>query len=237
MALTFVSGSIEEFYTQVNRRIRKKKRANPKEQTCVMPVGIFLVLDKDNGGDTKAEELINRFFIMDKESSEFIDFYYLGWRMRHDNPVFNINLFSKCRDVLRECGVNEFSGNADIILVDAELSFNAESPILNLDRAMRIDISLDLQSEVYPTVGHFLYAVVRAAKEYNENHKGSEIYSPIECISNSLGIGQARKSLISFMLDQFGKFINAKQLQAFDVKQIGPKLSISDIKKMVRQMK
>lgn len=237
MALTFVSGSIEEFCTQVDRRIRKKKRVNPQKQNCVMPVGIFLVLDKANGGDTKAEELINRFFFLNKESSEFIDFYYLGWSMRNEKPVFDIKLFSECRDVLRKRCIREFSGNADLILVDAELSNDNESPILNFDRAMRIDLSLDLQSKDYPTVGHLLCEVVKAAMEYNENHKGTKMYSPIECISNILGIRQAGKSVKNFILDKFGKPINAEQLQAFAVKQIGPKQSISDIKQMVHQMK
>ena len=229
MTFAFASGSIEEFIVNVEQRLKVKSRANPNAQNCVIPIGIMLVLDKANGGDDKAEELVRRFFLLDYESSEFIDFYYMGWCMRNKKLEFRRELFTECREVLRRSGIEQFGGNADVILVDSELAKDHATPILHFDQAIRIDLSLDLQSKEYPTVGSFLYAVVHAARKNTAVNKENPFCSPITGISNEIGLQQVRKSLLDYVLEKFGKIINAKQLQAFAVKRIGPKKSLSEI--------
>src|SRR6185436_20716036 len=43
----------------------------------VMPIGMIRVLDKENGGDVTAQELIRRFRLLHAESKNAIDFYFL----------------------------------------------------------------------------------------------------------------------------------------------------------------
>jgi len=229
MVYAFAHGSIEEFIVKVRTRLRAKLRARPDAQNCVIPICIMMVLDRANGGDDKAEELVRRFFLLHDESSEFIDFYYMGWCMRNGKLEFIRELFSECREVLRISGIDQFGGNADVILVDSELAKDNASPVLHFDQAIRIDLSLDLQSKEYPTVGSFLYAVIHAARENTTANNGSPFCSPITCISNELGLRQVRKSFCDFVLEKFGKIINAKQLQTFAVKRICPKKSLTEI--------
>src|SRR4051794_7914201 len=93
----------------------------------VMPCGLLLVIDKDNGGDITAEELVKRFHLLDQESRDIIDFYFLGWKWvgswRREGIRFDLAAFESCRKTLRDAGVDHFGGNADLILVDAHYRF------------------------------------------------------------------------------------------------------------------
>src|SRR6266545_5408776 len=81
--------------------LAQERAENKKNSDFVMPIGIFLVLDKRNGGDVTAEELVRRFHLLHVESHKAIDFYFLGWQWRDNwdhskGIVFNLDSFQKC---------------------------------------------------------------------------------------------------------------------------------------------
>jgi hypothetical protein len=48
-------------------------------KSFVMQVGLFLLIDEENGGDATARELCKRFHLLNSESQNVIDFYFLLW--------------------------------------------------------------------------------------------------------------------------------------------------------------
>jgi len=112
------------------------------QRNFVLPVGLCSVIDKENGGDTTAEELVGRFNLLDFESRNVIDFYFLGWSKSPEPSKdirFDLTAFEDFQLRLRDFGIPIFGGNADLILVDAE--YSAEKVTLNFPEAIRIDLS------------------------------------------------------------------------------------------------
>ncbi len=75
----FRPGPLSEFKHRLHLQM-KELASESGESSFLMPVGLFPVIDKGNGGDTAAEELVRRFKLLDFESKNIVDFYFLGWR-------------------------------------------------------------------------------------------------------------------------------------------------------------
>lgn len=129
---------------QFRRRLLKRMKQLSDESArnqFRLPVGLFLVVDRANGGDATAQELTSRFKLIGLECRDVIDFYFLGWRRDSSgNLVFEPRRFFDCRNFLKECGIKEFGGNADLILVDA-VRHESGSVTLDFQHAIRIDLS------------------------------------------------------------------------------------------------
>jgi hypothetical protein len=79
------------------------------ETEFFMPVGLFLVVDKENGGDATAEELVSRFEFLDFESRNVVDFYFLGWLQDSGgNLKFSLTDFRQFRSFLIGKGIKQF---------------------------------------------------------------------------------------------------------------------------------
>ena len=199
---------------------------------CVFPVGLLLVIDQKHGGDKTAQELVKRFFLLDKESAARIDFYYLGWgvdkgwidRLDPEDLKFDLEGFVACREILKKAGVKEFGGNADLILVDAIADANEVH--LRFDEAVGINLSKATYSGQFGTLGQFLEDLLQAAEELNL--EGTNV-SPSWKISDKLGIAYAKESLLQWVLDKWGAFIGAKQLRGLAVRNIGPRIKLSEL--------
>src|SRR5712692_5387445 len=85
----FRPGPLSEFKQRLHLQM-KELASESGESRFLMPVGLFPVIDKDNGGDTAAEELIRRFKLLDFESKNIVDFYFLGWRESF-RGIFGLN--------------------------------------------------------------------------------------------------------------------------------------------------
>src|SRR5580692_55389 len=71
-------GDVAIFKQRLLHRLKLLAQESGRSQ-FVMPVGLVLVIDKQNGGDVTAQELVDRFGVVDMESRNLIDFYFLGW--------------------------------------------------------------------------------------------------------------------------------------------------------------
>ena len=202
----------------------------------VMPVGLVLVIDKHNGGDVTAQELVNRFGVVDMESRNLVDFYFLGWRRTTDEEkdrgdeggaiTFDLGSFEKFRTALREAGVGQFGGNADLILVDAHHAPGDVS--LNFAQAIRIDLSLSRAENDFPTLGGFLQALIEAAGQVRHD-KALQGGGLVFAISDQLGLAIAKRSLLDTFLEKFGKVFGAKRMAAVAVRKLGPVVRLRDL--------
>jgi hypothetical protein len=200
------------------------------ETVGVVPLGLILVVDEAHGGDSTAKEIVNRFHLLDRESGNIIDFYYLGWRTRkRGDLLFDLDLFSSWRKELKRVGVKHFGGNADLILVDLQIS--PEGCTLRFDNAIYIDLAKRVKTGDFPTLGEFLQAVVSTAEEARSLTTGNEA-SPVFRISDQLGVLFAKESLLDFILDKFGKFLGARRLSAMTVRNLGPRVALADFREL-----
>ena len=75
-------GGFNDLKNVIIKRMRKlaeerKSIGQDKQKShFVMPVGLFLVIDKENGGDITAQELCDRFDLLNVESKKIIDFLF-----------------------------------------------------------------------------------------------------------------------------------------------------------------
>jgi hypothetical protein len=225
----FSVGQVFEFKERVLHRLETLSTESGGD-TLVMPVGLFLLVDEANGGDATAQELAARFNLLDAESRNVIDFYFLGWHKcpREKGICFSLEAFSEFRAALREAGVGRFGGNADLVLVDAALAPGGVS--LDFSSAIRVDLSAGAAREDFPTLGGFLQGIVAAADELRAgaaSAAGAE--SPVFTISDKLGLAMAKESLLDAFLDKLGAIIGAKKLAAVAVRDLGPKLSLDEL--------
>src|SRR4051812_8451001 len=123
-ACTMAVSDIADFNRTLIHRLSRLYLENylhAERKSFVMPVGLFLVIDEENGGDMTARELFKRFNLLHSESQDVIDFYFLGWEWvkswdRSAGIRFNLKSFESCRKALRDIGIDRFGGNADLIL-------------------------------------------------------------------------------------------------------------------------
>jgi hypothetical protein len=227
------------FKQRLLHRLKELAEESGRSQ-FVMPVGLVLVIDRTNGGDVTAQELVDRFRLVDMESRNLIDFYFLGWRRTADEsdrgaghpeagkqgdatePAirFDLKSFEKFRTALKDAGVGQFGGNADLILVDAH--YAPDDISLDFQEAIRVDLSLSRAEDDFPTLGSFLQAVIEAAEQVRHDAVLLQDGGLVFAISDKLGLAIAKKSLLDAFLEKFGKILGAKKLAAVAVRRIGP---------------
>ena len=222
---------MSEFRQRVVHRLKALARESGSDR-LVLPVGIFLLIDKEHGGDATAEELAARFRLLDFESRNVIDFYFLGWHAASQSDSnhgvrFDIEAFAACRTALREAGVANFGGNADLLLVDAVYDEKAVS--LDFSRACRIDLSLAVAQESVVRLGSFLQSVIEAAEMVARMPEQTTHQGVVYAISDRLGLAIARESMLDYVLATWGTIIGAKRLAAISVRNLGPSVDLADI--------
>ena len=210
-----------------------------KAHDFVMPIGLFLVIDKKNGGGITGNELIRRFHLLDLESKNAIDFYFLGWRWRneidHSKGIrFDLHSFEECRNALRDIGVKTpFGGSADLILVDLRYRYrngprDADGlPAyygyteldLNFPEAIQINLATSRDKGEIPPLGDFLQSIIEVAESL---HERGDNQSPVYSISDKLGIATAKRSFLDFILKKWGGIIGADKLAPLAVRNLGP---------------
>jgi hypothetical protein len=196
-------------------------------QDFTFPIGIFLVLDEANGGDSAAWEIVRRKFFLRSESKDFIDFYYFGWKETlRDGWFFSLSAFQDCRAALTKAGIKKFGGNADLILLDVEK--RGDDFLLRFDQALSLDLSKMLQEGHIVTVGNFLQALVETTREVLER-------DPTGCrglvapVSDSMGIAVAKESLLDFVLKKWGEAIGGAKLLKFCTRSLGPQMTLDEL--------
>jgi hypothetical protein len=230
-------GGFDDLKSVILRRMRKlaqERKSNSKDKKTshfVMPVGLFLVIDKENGGDITAQELFDRFDLLNLESKQFIDFYFLGWEWiregeRKKGIKFNLDAFNDCRETLKKFGIKQFGGNADLILVDAEY-YSDKKVKLDFSKAIYINLSSNVQSQNIPPLGEFLQSIISVAEELSTTAQND--VNIVWSISDKLGIATSKKSLLDFIFEKFGKIIGAKKLSVIAVKNLGPSVDLNKI--------
>jgi hypothetical protein len=220
--------------------------AQRPRRRLIVPVGLLLVVDEENGGDTTAQELVKRFNLLHVESQNAIDFYFLGWEWklygdRSKGIRFNPESLHSCRKALKSVGIRTSGSNAELILVDAVFeetlgsydedgtrSIRYPSSIeLNFKEAMYVNLSKSKDDKNIPSVGDFLQSIITAAedvREASENSKGC-VFS----ISDKLGLATAQESFLDYIFDKWGKIIGAKKLSAVTVRDIGPVVELNSL--------
>jgi hypothetical protein len=194
-------------------------REEMRERFC-MPIALILVLDKDNGGDATAEELVRRFKLLDSESGTAIDFYFLGWT-KIDTPPhieFDLDAFYECRHALEGMGVKRFGGYADLILVDVSFWYEDQTYLrytLNFPQAIYVELG---HKEKIGPVGEFLQELIQAATEIKE---AGSVDIPTYRISDKLGLAIAKRSFLEFVFEKWGKLIGASKLERLAVRNVG----------------
>lgn len=211
----------------------KALAAESGEERVVLPVGIFLLIDKANGGDATAQELAARFNLLDFESRNVIDFYFLGWRPLGSGPPnegvrFDLDAFSACRDALRQAGISKFGGNADLLLVDA--IYEDGRAYLDFSKACRIDLSRASAEKTITTLGSFLQSVIEAAEAVASSPHTASAEGVVFSISDRLGLVMAKNSILEFFLKTWGKVIGAERLALVAVRDLGPKINLADLR-------
>lgn len=233
--------TFDSFIRTLNSRIYylaqeiEKKTRNNGDFNFVFPVGMFLVLDTDNGGDVTGEELIKRFHLLHAESRNAIDFYFLGWqwinRSEHSKGIkFDLDSFEDCRNALKKAGVKKFGGSADLILVDVRYRQRSDTQggrtpygyselDFNFPEAIRVNLSTSRENKEIPPLGDFLQSIISVAEELHEEGGTS---NPVFSISDRLGIATARGSFLDFILKKWGAIIGADKLATLAVRNLGP---------------
>lgn len=201
-------------------------------KSFVMPVGLFLVIDEENGGDATARELCKRFHLLDSESQDVIDFYFLGWQWvkRWDRAAgirFDLASFESCRRSLKAAGVDRFGGNADLILADAHFGLRGSS--LNFRKAIHVNLASSAAGGEIPPLGEFLQSIIEAAARVRESRADLEDVGAVFSMSDRLGLATAKKSLLDYIFRKWGEVIGAKRLQAVAVRNIGPRVKLRDL--------
>ncbi len=226
--------------------VEPDKNKRPRRRV-VLPVGLFLVVDAENGGDVTAQELIKRFNLLHVESQNAIDFYFLGWDWkwpgdRSHGISFDPQSLQSCRRILKKAGVKTSGGNAELILVDAVFegtlgSYSGDGTggiwypsgvSLNFKEAIYVNLSRSREEKDIPPLGDFLQSIISAAEDVREagrNPSNGVVFS----ISDKLGLATAQQSFLDFIFDKWGKIIGAKKLAAVAVRNIGP---VVDLEKL-----
>jgi hypothetical protein len=218
-------GTVVQFRRRLLKRLKELSDESGKN-AFRMPVGLFLVVDRENGGDATAQELTSRFNLIDLESRNVIDFYFLGWSKNSSgNIAFDPNGFSDCRNFLKQSGIKEFGGNADLILVDA-VRHESGSVTLDFQHAIRIDLSTRKAEKGFPTLGSFLESIIAAAQAVKDDVHRATATGTVFAISDRLGIAIAKDSILNFILEKWGKIIGARKLKELAVTNLGPSLEI-----------
>lgn len=220
------SGAIQDFKQRVlDNMLRLRSETGMNE--LAVPVGIFLVIDRENGGNDTGEELIRRFNLIDVESRDLIDFFFLGWSRSDSGPSrisFDLSAFQSCRDALRKAGVGGFGGYADLFVFDAWL--RDRRVFLDFEHALHIDLAESIGAKRIPSVGKFLEGLLQSI-EGIRNDAAMDRSSVIR-ISDQLGLAVAKHSVLRVVLDKWGSIIGAGSLTDLATRRVGPSLDLAN---------
>lgn len=227
---SYAAGGMATFRQRLLHRLRALS-AEAGGGQVVLPVAMLLVVDKANGGDATAEELVARFNLLDLESRKVIDFYFLGWQSagakgRPGCIRFDLEDFASCRSALARAGLQKFGGNADLILVDA--SYDGQRAQLNFSSAIYIDLARAIAEHDIASLGGFLQALIDAAASVAKSGT-AERAGLVFAISDKLGLAVARASILEFILKKFGEVIGAKKVAGLAVRNLGPKVDLASL--------
>ena len=211
---------------------------------CI-PVGLLLVVDEEHGGDVTAQELCRRCRLLDAESRDAIDFYFLGWEWadpddRAKGIRFNLGLFEDCRNRLKKQGIAAFGGNADLILVDAccERSLNSHpaasglppTPVhrysVDFTKAIYVNLSKGVAQGRISSVGEFLQSIIQVAAEMADSGAFQDSGAKVVRISDRLGLATAKESIVTFVLQKWASVVGGDRLADIAVRNLGPKLDL-----------
>jgi hypothetical protein len=181
-----------------------RRRREQVDGLTVMPIALCLAIPEKFGGNKDAVEMINRFGLIDMLSGTAIDFYYFGWSVIGiDGSDMNFDrlAFKNCWDWLFKEGVEDFGGNADLIIVDATLS-SQDTISLNFREAIRIDLALALKRSRIDTLGAFLDSLMKAAIKVSESEHLEQ--RPVFRISDMMALTSLWESVFKKALDKLG---------------------------------
>lgn len=215
------------------------------EQYFLMPIGLLLVVDEENGGDVTAQQLIKGFHLLDRESASIIDFYFLGWDWLrptdHSKGLrFDLRSFDSCRQVLKGNGIKLFGSTAELILVDVHfwchISLFADTGIhlvggrrtmLNFSEAIHVNLSRGRDDGDIPPIAQFFHAIIQATEDVRLSAASADAI--VFSVSDKLGLATAKQSFLEFVFDKWGKFIGAKTLAHLAVRNIGPQVNLDKL--------
>jgi hypothetical protein len=195
------------------------------EAEFAFAVAFFFVIDERNGADDTAKELVRRFALLDSESGNVLDFYFLGWRQSADPSKgleFDLAAFEGFRDAFRRNGIKEFGGNADLILCDAW--YRKPRVFLDFTCSLHINLSDAVKKGKIDKLGSFLETLIDATNDLRSVKSGDSITFRI---SDKLGLAVARQSILEFLLEKWGKLIGAKKLEILATRNIGPRVDLA----------
>jgi hypothetical protein len=223
---SYASGDINDFRQRVlDNALRLQTETGLDELT--FPVAILLVLDRANGGNDLGEELVRRFNLIDMESRDIIDFFFFGWGRRSTNSTdltFDLVEFNACHEALKRVGVRGFGGYADLLLFDVWL--RNSRVILDFEHALHIDLVEAVAARRITNVGSFIGGLLQAVQDIrNEDHT----LSTTTIVSIRLGLATARRSLIDYLLERWGKIVGAASLVALTPRRIAPEVDLARI--------
>lgn len=198
-------------------------------ESLVMPVGLLLIIDHDNGGDASASEAIRRFNYLDFESRDFVDFYFLGWkRTVKASPhsiTFSLDGFSACKRALERAGVRQFGGYADLILLDAV--YNGHAITLNFAEAMHIDLAAAVKGMQIESIGRLLQSIIEGIAMLKNDQDFAK--RPTFYLSDYLSLAIAKDSMLDAILTKLAHYIGGKKLKAVVTRDIGPVIGLSEL--------
>jgi hypothetical protein len=215
MEMAFAPGSFEEFVATLSWRVQDVADESGLP-TIRIPIGICIVLSSNHGGNAIAEELIRRFHLLNLESGSYIDFYFPGWyesSRESEQLEFSLSEFVETKSELRKAGVTRFSGNADLLLVDAERTTEGDT-VLHFDSAVRLDLPRLLDTDGHITLGSVLETLMDTAREAPKDN-------PTWSISDGLGILYGKEAIVGKVWDKLGSLIGADRLAHFAVRSVG----------------
>jgi hypothetical protein len=200
-----------------------------------LPVGMFFVIDKENGGNDVCDEIVRRFRLLGAASKSYMDFYYLGW-VDYDyiNQVdkddgslyFCMSDFDAIKEAFRkEYRIRCFNGYADLLLVDVELDDTGthNKVYFNFQDAVSIDMSKAIKSGDIPSLGEFMERLIEAAASFrSENDQGSSV----AFISDTLGIMYAKENVIRYVFKKWGEIVGANSLKHLATSGLGSRMEI-----------
>jgi hypothetical protein len=219
------SGSVNELKQRIADNLRRIA-SEGVEGDFAIPIALVFVVDKANGGDGIAQEVVQRFRLLDAESRDIIDFHFLGWTMSPDrSPRFSLDAFNGCRDALRAKGVNGFGGNADLYVLDAWLRGGVVAE-LDFSDAIHVDLSTAATRKVFPTLGGFLQSLIEAAEAVRATAPRDGVSFRI---SDRLQLASAKQSLLDFFLDTWAKAIGGAKVRDLVTRGVGPKLDLASL--------
>jgi len=220
----YATGAVAQFKACLVENMRRLA-AEKSEVEFAVPVALVMVIDKAHGGDETAETLIRRFALLDSESRQGIDFFFLGWRQDATGTLnFELAAFTEFRESLRKVGVTRFGGNADLFLLDAW--WRNKRVELDFGKAIYIDLAAAKAKQTIVSAGAFLQDLIGAADAVQ---LALGVKSPVFSISDRLGLAYAKESLLDFILTKWGEIIGAKKIADLAVQRIGPTVDLAKI--------